>query len=489
MDGNMTSDGYFYFLCARSIVSDRDFSIEPELPYGNPDDARAPRGIDGKKYLYNHIGWPILLLPLTALGNFLANFFPYKNLSMFVVSSANSFITAFICIVIYLFSRKLKYSPHISTLLSLLYGFTSMAFPYATNSFCEPANTLMILLSLFWLYLYSRNKSYLMLTLSGLAIGYACFIRIWGLFLLPGLLFYITLYHLEWERAFRPIKFLLTLAIFLLPVIFMLLLNEAYFYAICGADYLFGDGSKNLHGDSIFNFFKPFSILPTGLYGLLFSTGKGIFFYNPVILLSLFNFRNFYLKQRREAWLFTYVFITHLFFIGSLADGGWTGDLAWGPRYLLPTIPFLILFLAKEGRKNKLWRNLLILGGLAGLIIQLPAILVDTDMYAHHAVAEGIGSNERYFIPPFSPIIGTWNMLSREIGSFSKDKPTGLSPWFFRLFDREIHTREIDTVPITPELAKFVWTTIFILLFVAMGTAYTILCLLRHNQKALYEHP
>jgi len=476
MDGNMTSDGYFYFLCAQSIIQDHDLSIEPELPYGNPvEDTRAPQEIDGKKYLYNHFGWAILLLPLTALGTFLANFFHYKTLSMLIASTTNSFITAFTCVILYLFSRRLKYSPRTSTLLSLLYGFTTIAFSYATNSFCEPANTLMILLSLFWLYLYSQNKSYLMLTLSGLAMGYACFIRIWDLFLLPGLLFYITLYHLKEKKSFKPLEFLSTFAIFLLPILFMILVNESYFYFTSGSGYFFGKGTGTFPSrQSDFSQFSPLSILPTALYGLLFSTGKGIFLYNPVILLGLFNFRNFYLKHRLEALIFAYIFIVHLIFIGSLEERAWTGDLAWGPRYLLPTIPFLILLLAKQERKKQLWPKLLILGALVGLIVQLPSLLVDTDLHTLQALGKGIRHEEIYFTPSLSPITGTWNMLLGEFGSFSKDKPTGLSPWSFRLFDQEIHTQGTEIIPITAKLAILVWSVIIGLIFIAMGTILTI---------------
>lgn len=482
MDGNTTSDGYFYFLCAQSIVSDHDFSIEPESPYGNPIDDRAPQRIDGKKYLYNHFGWAILLLPLTALGTFLADFFSYKTVSMFIASTTNCFITALTVVVLYLFSRKLKYSPRLSTALSLIYGLSTMAFSYATNSFCEPANTLMILLSLFWLYSFCQNRSYPLLVLSGLAMGYACFIRIWDLFLMPGLFLYMAVYHLKEEGSFKPFKLLSIFVLFFLPVLFMILLNESYFYTTSGSSYFWGEGSRNMRGENALNWFKPASILPTGLYGLLLSTGKGILFYNPVMVLSFLNFKNFYLKHRLEAVVFAYIFAAHLIFIGSLAQNVWSGDLAWGPRYLLPVIPFLILFLADQKRSHKLWSKLLIAGGIAGLIIPLPAILVDTDVYSIQMVQKGIKSEELYFSPPFSPIIGTWNMLLGEITSFSKYTPNGFSPWFFRLFDQKIHTQGNEIMTIPPKLTNLVQLVIAGLIFIALNTGYTILSLLRNSE-------
>jgi hypothetical protein len=78
-----------------------------------------------------------------------------------------------------------------------------------------------------------------------------------------------------------------------------------------------------------------------GLGGLMVSPGKSVFLYNPVLLLSIIGFAAFWRSQRRLAIMVlaacgaTVVFHSKYTF--------WSGDVAWGPRYLASVMGLCVL--------------------------------------------------------------------------------------------------------------------------------------------------
>ncbi|HET7771998.1 MAG TPA: hypothetical protein VFN74_24715, partial [Chloroflexota bacterium] len=77
-----------------------------------------------------------------------------------------------------------------------------------------------------------------------------------------------------------------------------------------------------------------------GLYGLLVSPGKGLLWYMPVVLLALAGLVPFVRAQRWRALLFLGLPLAYLLTYGS--KGVWHGG-GWGPRYLVPVIPLLVV--------------------------------------------------------------------------------------------------------------------------------------------------
>jgi len=81
-----------------------------------------------------------------------------------------------------------------------------------------------------------------------------------------------------------------------------------------------------------------------GLYQLVLSPGKGYFVYSPVMLLCILGGRRYFRRYPLEGGLvlaFTGWFL--LFYSSWFLP---SGDISWGPRFLVPLTPFLGLFLA-----------------------------------------------------------------------------------------------------------------------------------------------
>jgi hypothetical protein len=74
-----------------------------------------------------------------------------------------------------------------------------------------------------------------------------------------------------------------------------------------------------------------------GLHGLLLSPGKSLFLYSPPLLLALAGAPLLARRQGAAAFLFLAVPVVYLVLYGT--KGVWHGG-GWGPRYLVPSLPF-----------------------------------------------------------------------------------------------------------------------------------------------------
>jgi hypothetical protein len=83
-----------------------------------------------------------------------------------------------------------------------------------------------------------------------------------------------------------------------------------------------------------------------GSFGLLLSPGRGLFIYAPVTLLLFFGLRP--ARHRLSPpyfWLVATLCLFYWLFYGSWF--AWGGTWGWGPRFLLPILPLLMLFVAE----------------------------------------------------------------------------------------------------------------------------------------------
>jgi hypothetical protein len=112
-----------------------------------------------------------------------------------------------------------------------------------------------------------------------------------------------------------------------------------YNYARFGGVFESGYGlsaATSLGGHGLFES----SPLPT-LAAMLFSPGKSIFLYNPVLLLFPLCVYGFYRRHKVVALAITAAIVSNFVFYSSYT--AWAGDYAWSIRYQVPVLPFLVL--------------------------------------------------------------------------------------------------------------------------------------------------
>ncbi|MFM2307934.1 MAG: hypothetical protein RLY87_54 [Chloroflexota bacterium] len=152
----------------------------------------------------------------------------------------------------------------------------------------------------------------------------------------------------------------------------------------------------------------------TGIYGQFFSSGKSIFLYAPLLVLWPIGI---IMLRRDLRWsLAPFAICGAVIFIHTNVVF-WHGDGAWGPRYLVLCLPFMVLplvavysWLTSQSRRVR-WvvlTPLLVLTVIVqtgGLAINLNAYIIDTR-----------DEQARYHDPASSPIIGHHHMLWAQLG-------------------------------------------------------------------------
>lgn len=409
-------DGEAMYRVACSLIERGWFDITP-LPAAQditPQGAGEPIeygavGSDGRYYAKYGLGTSLAMAPLCALGRVVATAWP-SDLSPYhprlFVSFLNSGITAIACLVLYVWARRLRWSAKTAFLLTLAFGL-GLAWPYSKTSTSEPLATLCLLVATYSAFQSCHGRGRRWLALSGLALGAAVLTRITMLVALPPLLLYLG--H-GWRAGRRqtpglPWKDLAALAVpLLLTLAAVAWYNQVRF------------GSPLNTGYNTDNWRTPVWL---GLYGLLFSPGKGLLWFVPLAWLTPLALRRWGRQHRPEAWLFVGLVATWiaLHSIYTYWEGGW----CWGPRLLFPILPYLILPLGSLVEnlricdiRHRHWQEAA-LGLLLALtiIVQIPAVLASpVRHYQREYNAHPAGFYDRTaFTLAGSQLLGQWQSL------------------------------------------------------------------------------
>jgi len=119
----------------------------------------------------------------------------------------------------------------------------------------------------------------------------------------------------------------------------------------------------------------------TASFGLLFAPGVGLFIFSPILLTVFFSFPDFFRKNKSECLLFSSFLVLNVVYHADMTF--WHGLVAWGPRYLLMVVPFLLIPLgARLEKRNKKFMLLLILTlGALGVLFNLAYVVQDVSWF------------------------------------------------------------------------------------------------------------
>lgn len=362
---------------------------------------------DGKWYSPGALGYSLSMVPAVALSDLMHRFyqvpppehFPLESdwSLLFFASFTNAFVTATLGIIILLYGQALGWPKKHAVIVSLVTIFTTNLFPASKFSFAQPLFTCFTILCFYLIKRYSLTSRIRYLLFAGLAFVAVVFSYNVAYYLpiIPFLVYLFLL--LKPARRWQIARWLIPL--FALAIIWKW---------------------KTLVGLLPMLHVKPKALFE-GTWGYLFSPGKSLFLYSPILVLILI----FWQKLTRRYWpeiasflLLAFMFI---FFYGP-ADlfGGikgyhliWYGGMTWGPRYLVPLLPFLGLLVGMVLLKlNTLQRYLvfypLLLGSLAVQLVgvSVPYLLQYRDLpYSIFINQDEISAYEyASFIPRYSPL-------------------------------------------------------------------------------------
>ena len=370
----------------------------------------AGPGLDGRIYPLYPQGQALLQAPLYLIGRTLGGWQPTLfsyALARVTVAMLNPVLLALTSWLLMLFGSRLGFSSRLSIGLGFAYAFGTLALAYTHTHFGEPALALMYLSAAYALFcardVDARSRRWLIL--AGVFLGVAMLIRVRALIVIPAFLIY----------AFVTQRRRSNLLAFIIPI------GLAAIW-IAGWN-MFRFGSPLQTGDSLIvtgiGFNTP---LLFGVYGLLLSPGKGLFVYNPIALVGVIGVIRMFRQRRAEALLCGLIALTLLLFhaVYDLWSGGWN----WGPRFLLPMLPFLLLSTGDlfSSRHPRLVRAIVVAACGLGIFINLPAALVDHARYLSayseidpdHYLDQSLTQFDR------SPIVQQWPMVAEVASMYTR---------------------------------------------------------------------
>ncbi len=431
------ADGQSMFGVTRAIVERGDVAIQVAPGYTNP-------GVPGlHEQFYSKYGpaQSLLAVSFYLLGRALEPLVPgfYRpELPNMAASALPVLVTAATTALLVLCAVELGAAVWGALGLGLIYALATPAPVYATQWFSEPL-TALLALAVFYLLLRDRRDrrgpTVWRPLLAGVALGLAVATRVETALFVPPFLLYALLPARR--RAVRVAAFALPLAVTLAC---LGLYDAVRFGSPLDSGYVNASAwdQHDLH---------PEHSLPSlldGLYGLLLSPGKGLLEYAPVTLLAPVGAVLLWARRRAETAL-----LLGVIGIDTVAHANvlirWLGGWSWGPRFLIPVVPLVLLLLVPllrpgsaawtglSGRRDHgmvraaSWRPSLLLAALAvvGLLVQLPALVVHEPhiyIYDLKPVYGVVGSNppisrmlrlENDYVhdPALSPILGSWRLL------------------------------------------------------------------------------
>jgi hypothetical protein len=346
-----TSDGEVLFRVTRSLVRGQGLAIEP-LPGHEATRPAAPPRPDGREYAQYGIGQPILAMPLCWLGMKLGRLgadsawqrmygrpgltpgrvgYPATAAELaprWAVSWFNVFIGALLALMAWLVAREITHSDYAAGWTSLLYGLGTMAWPHSRTYFTEPLATLCIAAAWYCLLRAMRGRHIAAwCAAAGAAAGYAALVRLDSILAYPAL---ALLLYWPIARAGRDalastrrawIAFCIPAA---LCGVAILCLNYLHFHSVLATGY--EDQPEGIR----------FTPLLAGLFGLLFSIGRGLIFFSPVLVVGLWGWRPLAeatrSRHRALVWAIALAVLAPLLFHAKWQN--WAGGWCWGPRHI-----------------------------------------------------------------------------------------------------------------------------------------------------------
>lgn len=400
-----TGDAATVQATARSVLSGQGFAIDFDRAYG------GAYGPDGKFYGQYGLGAVLSGLVPAAAGELLAGLLPggpesTRLLRQLPAALWNIPFAAAAVGLVFACAGLLGMRPTTALAVACSAGVGTMLWPYAARDFTEPQVACFLLLAYHELLRLERSGREGCAVSAGAALGWALLTKVYVVVLAPLFVFE------AWRRGGgRPLR---TAVLFSTPLGVAAAAIAWYNLHRFGSPFVTGYASQ------VQNTHIPFWI---GAFGLLLSAGKSVFLYNPPLLAAAAGAPAFHRRAAGDSRFIWLLAAVHVAFFSIQQN--WDGDWAWGPRYLLPAIPFTMLAagaLLESGARTLLWRLTL----AAGLAVQFLGLAVDPNDWVRYLEAHKrelgdylpgyptkryVPLHQHHWNPDLSPLRGHWFLL------------------------------------------------------------------------------
>ncbi len=395
MGGHTVSvDGEMYLAGTRSLVHHTTVINRPADIDGVV--LAVVPNTDGDPTTIASIGTLVLLVPGYVAGKVVSFGFPEafrEEALRLIFLSANPLMTAITGGLLFILCLRLGARRRHAFMLAMIFGLATWAWAHGASDFSEPGTAMvltgaMVALTRWWRLPTERNAA-----LVGLLAGCVGLTRTTTFSFIPVFLIAGVLSLPRHLRVRHAIAFGVGVAV---PVV-----------AFCANAWLRFGGPFKLGYKGV-KFTTPFY---EGLFGLFLSSGKGLIFYAPILLVVMFGARTAYLTNRRLVLVVGAIVALHLYIFSRFEV--WSGEVAYGPRYMIPLLPIMIAVLAPIISREQKWvRGAMIAGAVGFLGPGLLGATIDFQAaywYNIGNVVANIGDQS----PDYHQINTAWNFQPR----------------------------------------------------------------------------
>jgi hypothetical protein len=409
-----SSDGLAVFSTAESLVRRGEWDADQIRWMGV---GQGILGVDGHLYTRKGVGQTLLALPLVWLGLLVPGWGTATTALLF-----NSIVTAATAVLIFYYLDALGYARVVALAAGLIYGLATLAWPYAKTFFSDPLAGLCLLAAAMALLRFHQSGRTAYTFGAGLALALSVAARYANAALIPLFVLALLAYQLSNSRS--QVSHLSSLTAALKSQRWGAWLAFGAPLALAAVGLVLYNLFR--YGDAFNTGYLPeesFSgVWWQGIAGLLVSPGRGLFLYAPVLLIALPAAPAFLRRHRVEAALAAAVILGHLLLYGKWFM--WHGGYAWGPRFMVATLPFFVLSMAPAiawaTKSARRWAGLLALAGLSGLI-QILGLSVHFELFQNQLLDTGLPLFDpvTFFAPVYSPLVGQFQFLRPEYLDFA----------------------------------------------------------------------
>ena len=299
----------------------------------------------------------------------------------------NCLVTALTVGLVYLILREMRYADLVAAIVAISAGLGTNLWAYSQTFFRDPLTAFFIVATLLALQLgdgrgASRRAICCLLAAITMILAFAS--KFSALFALPAVIvFALPERHIQRFPALRQALIILMAFAALVICILMLLVP----FPPIARELLLGFGIQT-------------DQLAAALRAYILSPGASLWATSPLLLLAIpGGVIAWRLGQKRLVASLFLLFASYAFGHALLARSHWFGGLSWPPRFLLPTVPVLMLltapiaqalFQGRAKRRRIIWLALL----CYGIWIQFVGVSLSFERYGESLPPEANGFSE-----------------------------------------------------------------------------------------------
>ncbi|MCP6762660.1 MAG: hypothetical protein NHB32_28770 [Fischerella sp. CENA71] len=380
-----SSEGVFHYHVAVQIIK------HGQLGFDTVQDGVFQVAPNGRSYAGHEIGNTLFLLP-TALFNVILENILSRFISQETIEKIQQFILSFqagvyvsLTATIFFAILRIGFSQATihSFIATLCLTLTTYLWTYSRNLFDGVLCTTLFTFAFFLILRYRQTNNFKFLFGCFFCLGLAFITRIsMILAIIISFIYLFSIYRSSLKTRFQEISLaLFTLLPFFIWQSWYNYLRTGIFYKSPVQTAVYAE-SNALNGN-----------LFIGMTGLLFSPGKSIFIYAPLLILSVILFKKFYKEHKKEAIYIAAITVLWLLLHAKLRN--WYGAAGWGPRHLLTIVP--IAFLPFAVNLEFIWQKIVlriitILLASFGFILSLSSIISNWHFRMMYALQRGIAT-------------------------------------------------------------------------------------------------